>query len=250
MTEEEFKAGFQYISELSEQEYHKSLSDCISKPYAGSPFYGVGRLIGVSIKEPFAVAKILDRPSTHSLSFRTWDLRESRLQEPSRRETWQYQTLEAICRELSQDGRTPTVLQLAEYAKHEMGFFGYLARSAARYICADAELRKKINKSVAEAKAAGFNPKHLRPEVLVQAGGLALGSHLITHIPVFAYVGAPVIAGFVLVLYSIGADAYCNYVRDYIHDKQQAGLTSDEMDFSTGGLIPERKPPWEQKDRP
>jgi hypothetical protein len=251
VTEEEFKAGFQYLSELSEQEYHKSFSDCIR----GSPFYGVGRLIGVSIKEPFAVAKILDRPSTHSLSFRTWDLQESRLQEPSRRETWQYQTLEAICQELSQGGNNPTVLQLAEYAKHEIGFFGYLARSAARYICADADLRKKISKSVAEAKAAGFNPKHLRPEVLVQAGGLALGSHLITHIPVFAYVGAPVIAGFVLVLYSIGADAYCSYVRDYIHDKQQEGLTSDDMDFSSGvgKFIPERKPPWEQKvqkDRP
>jgi hypothetical protein len=252
VTEEEFKAGFQYLSELSEQEYHKSLSDCISEAYSGSPFYGVGRLIGVSIKEPFAVAQILDSPSTHSLSFRTLDLRKSRLQEPSRRETWQYQTLEEICRELSRDGRTPTVLQLAEYAKHEIGFFGYLARSAARYICADTELRKKINKSVAEAKTAGFNAKHLRPEVLVQAGGLALGSHLITHIPVFAYVGAPVIAGFVLVLYSIGADAYCSYVRDYIHDKQQAGLTSDDLDFSSGvgKFIPERKPPWEQKDRP
>jgi hypothetical protein len=74
---------------------------------------------------------------------------------------------------------------------------------------------------VAQAKAAGFNTKHLRPEVFVQAGGLALGSLLVTHVPVFAYVGTHVIAGFVLVLYSIGADAFCGYVRDYVHDKQQ-----------------------------
>jgi hypothetical protein len=58
-------------------------------------------------------------------------------------------------------------------------------------------------------------------------------------------------AGFVLVLYSIGADGFCSFLRDYIHDKQQAGLTSEDMDFSSGHgeLIPERKPPWEQKDR-
>lgn len=30
VTEEEFKAGFQYLSGLSGEEYHKSLSDCIS----------------------------------------------------------------------------------------------------------------------------------------------------------------------------------------------------------------------------
>jgi hypothetical protein len=267
VTEEEFKAGFQYLSELSEQEYHKSLSDCITKGpkdrkgyewHLGSPFYSVGRLIGVSVKEPFATVEILagrelfppGGPSSHSGSYRAWHLDTSTLEDPSRRETWQYKTLEAICGELSEEGGNPTVLQLAEYATHEIGFFGYLARSAARYICGDAELRKKINKSVAEAKTAGFNAKHLRPEVLVQAGGLALGSHLVTHIPVFAFVGAPVIAGFVLVLYSIGTDAYCSYVRDYIHDKTQTGLGGDDIDFSTGQLRPERKPPWEQKDRP
>ena len=100
---------------------------------------------------------------------------------------------------------------------------------------------------MADAKAAGFSPRHLRPEVLIQAGGLALGSHLVTHVPVFAFVGAPVIAGFVLVLYSIGADAFCSYVHDYIHDKEQAGLTASDIDFSGWKLKPERTPPWEQK---
>jgi hypothetical protein len=265
MTEEEFKAGFQYLSDLSEQEYRKSLSDCITKGprdrdgyecHLGSPFYSVGRLIGVSIKEPFARVEILagrdlfptGGPNSHSGSYRAWHLDTSTLVDPSRRETWQYQTLEAICGELSQKGANPTVLQLAEYATHEIGFFGYLARSAARYICADTELQKKINKSVTEAKAAGFGAKPLRPESLVQAGGLALGVLLIEHVPVFRFAGAPVISGFVLVLYSIGADAYCSYVRDYIHDKTKTGLRSDEIDYSTGRLRPERKPPWKQKD--
>lgn len=257
MTEEEFKAGFQYLSDLSEQEDHKSLSDCITKGpedrsgyewHLGSPFYSVGRLIGVSVKEPFATVEILAAPSSHAGAYRSWHLSLSTLEDPSRRETWQYQTLEAICGELSQKGASPTVSQLAEYATQEIGFFGYLARSAARFICADTELQKKINKSVTDAKAAGFGAKPLRPESLVQAGGLALGVLLIEHVPVFRLVGAPVISGFVLVLYSIGADAYCSYVRDYIHDKTQTGLRSDEIDFSTRRLRPERKPPWEQKD--
>lgn len=257
MKEEEFKAGFQHLSELSEQEYHKSLSDCITKGpkdhrgyewHLGSPFYSVGRLIGVSIKEPFATVEILSEPSSHAGSYRSWHLHTGTLEDPSQRQTWQYRTLNAICSELRQEGDNPTVLQLAEYATHETGFFGYLARSAARYICDDAGLRRKINKSVAEAKAAGFNAEHLRPEVLVQAGGFALGSLLVDHIPVFRYVGPPVIAGFVLVLYSIGANAFCSYVHGYIHDKTQTGPRSDEMDFSTGELIPERKPPWGRKD--
>jgi hypothetical protein len=109
VTEEEFKAGFQYLSELSEQEYHKSLSDCITEGpkdrrgyhcHLGSPFYSVGRLIGVSVKEPFATIEILAGPSSHSGSYRAWHLDTSTLEDPSRRETWQYQTLEAICRKL------------------------------------------------------------------------------------------------------------------------------------------------------
>src|SRR5258708_2629486 len=117
MTEEEFKAGFQYLSELSEQEYHKSLSDCVTKEtkaypddqgHLGSPFYGVGRLIGVSLKEPFATVEILAEPSSHSGSYRSWHLRASTLEDPSRRETWQYKTLEAICGELSEEGGNPT----------------------------------------------------------------------------------------------------------------------------------------------
>jgi hypothetical protein len=57
--------------------------------------------------------------------------------------------------------------------------------------------------------------------VLVQAGGLALGAYLVARIPVFGFVGAPVVAGFVLVLYSIGSDAFCKYLDDRYEDLER-----------------------------
>lgn len=57
--------------------------------------------------------------------------------------------------------------------------------------------------------------------MLVQAGGLALGAYLVARIPVFGFVGAPVVAGFVLVLYSIGSDAFCKYLDDRYEDLER-----------------------------
>ena len=100
---------------------------------------------------------------------------------------------------------------LARDAQDERGFFGYLAMSVRGYICGDPELRKKINEYMKGGKEAGFYLKHLTPDVIVQAGGLALGSLLIAHIPILGFVGAPVVAGLVLMIYTIGVDAFCKW---------------------------------------
>ena len=117
-------------------------------------------------------------------------------------------------REPENAGRFATVIDLARDAHFERGFFGYLALSLQKYICGDAEIRKAIDKNIKQGKAAGFDVKLLTPPQLVQGGGLALGSYLITHIPLLGLVGAPVIAGLVLLLYTIGVDAFCHWVKD------------------------------------
>jgi len=68
-------------------------------------------------------------------------------------------------------------------------------------------------------KAAGFNVKVLTPEQLAQRGGVA--SFLIAHVPVLGMVGAPVIAGSVLLFYRIGADAYCEWVKTLNPDRER-----------------------------
>src|SRR5260370_8214314 len=99
-------------------------------------------------------------------------------------------------------------------AYHERGFFRCLAQSAQRYICADPKLRKQIEKNVKQGKASGFNVRVFTPEQLVQAGGVALGSLLITHIPVLGLVGSPVIAVFVLLLYSLEINPFCKWFKN------------------------------------
>jgi hypothetical protein len=114
-----------------------------------------------------------------------------------------------------------SVGKLAEHAYYERAFFGLLAQSAAKYIRGNPALRAQIDKSIADAKAQGFTTKRLAPDVLVQTGGLTLATILIAHIPILAVAGAPVIAGFVVVLYSIGSDAFCQYVHAFSAPKEK-----------------------------
>jgi hypothetical protein len=48
--------------------------------------------------------------------------------------------------------------------------------------------------------------------MLVQAGGVALATLLVSHIPVLAIVGAPVLSGIVLLIFTIGIDAFCTWL--------------------------------------
>jgi hypothetical protein len=215
MNEKQLEEGLSKLQELSWGDYHQSLETILSESDEKLAFERLGRLIGVSLKQPFATPVPLRSSGDSSTgSYRGWELELGSFQHADVKQTWQYRTLEAIRLE-APDGRSfQSVEQFAQDAHYERGFFSYLARSASKYICGDPEILKEIDKSVKAAKKAGFSTTHLRPEVLVQAGGLSLGAYLIAHVPVFAYVGAPVVAGFLVVLYSIGSDAFCKYVND------------------------------------
>ena len=215
MNTNQLAEGLRQLQELSEGDYHQPLETVLSDPNEKEAFERIGRLIGVSLKQPFATPKAIRRlGDSHTRSHRGWELQVGRFQRSEIQHTWQYQTLEAIRREAPDGRRFDSVEQLAQDAHYERGFFSYLARSAHKYICGDPAIRREIEKHFKAAKRAGFSTKHLTPEVLVQAGGLGLGAYLVAHIPVFGFVGAPVVAGFVLVLYSIGSDAFCKYIDD------------------------------------
>src|SRR3569833_2983078 len=94
-------------------------------------------------------------------------------------------------------------------ARAHGNFLNFLASSAQRYICGDIEIRKKVEDTVQTAKGSGFRVDTFTPEKLVESGGVALASLLIARVPALGFVGAPIIAGFVVLLYSIGTDAFC-----------------------------------------
>jgi len=222
MNTKELKQGLQKLNRLANADYHKPLTVVASAKNPKAVFDRVGRLVGVTLKEPFAKPQKLAHRSQVTRSYREWKLVPNRLSKPGVQSKWQYRTLEALLREEPKTGRhAVSVEQLATHAYYERAFFGLLAQSAAKYICGDPALRAQIDKSIADAKAQGFTTKHLAPDVLVQAGGLALATILIAHIPILAVVDAPVIAGFVVVLYSIGSDAFCHYVQAFSAHKEK-----------------------------
>ena len=207
------QAGFADLERIAIGDYHRSLFKIVGdEKYSPEDKYiRIGRLIGVSMKEPFAESHGRKTRSKYSGSYRAWHLVDASFDSPGIRVTWQYQTLEML-RRTTPFGRTnEDVHELARDAQDERGFFGYLAMSLRGYICGDPELRKKIDEYIKGGKEAGFYLKHLTPDVIVQAGGLALGSLLIAHIPILGFVGAPVVAGLVLMIYTIGVDAFCKW---------------------------------------
>jgi hypothetical protein len=211
MNPEELKAGFTELNALAESEYRQSLQQLLGDTTRHSDAsLRIARLVGVVLKQPFAIPRDLDRPSGHSDAYRTWELLDRRsIDEQSQRGSWQYQVLQ----QLAQEAGT-SVYQLALDAHHERGFFGYLGRSTAKYICGDAKIRAEVTKAVAEAKKGGVNINATSPEFLVGGAGLSLGIFLIQSVPVLGLVGAPVIAGLVLIVYRIGVDAFCDWVND------------------------------------
>jgi len=127
------------------------------------------------------------------------------------RKCWQSETLRCLA-----DENRHTIHALALNVHHERGFFSYLARSTTKYICGDARIRKDFKKAVDEAKKSGINLNATSPEFIVGSAGLSLGLMLVQYVPILGVVGAPVIAGFVLILYRIGVDAFCDWSREDI----------------------------------
>jgi hypothetical protein len=54
----------------------------------------------------------------------------------------------------------------------------------------------------------------------VAAGGTALGTLLVQSVPVLGMVGAPVIAAIVVMLYAVGIDAFCKWVKSSTSTRQ------------------------------
>jgi hypothetical protein len=194
----------------------------------------IGRLIGVVLKQPFAMGLDLASPSQYSGAYRAWELEpEAKFQNADVRDSWQYHALESLRTDpdvISTLGWQPAnVYDLAQTAHHERGFFSFLAVSCRKYLCKDKKLRGEIDRQVKASKSAGFNLKNVTPETVVASGGLAIGTLLVQSVPVLGIMGAPVIAGIVLIIYTIGMDAFCSWasdraLREYDPAKQKRNL--------------------------
>lgn len=84
-----------------------------------------------------------------------------------------------------------------------------LARQGA-YLCGDPKIRKAIEKNLRAAKLKGAVADLSNPGSAVGLAGIRLGTLLAIHVPVLGAAGATLIAGTVVLLYTIGIKAYCD----------------------------------------
>lgn len=215
MNSDEFENGFRQLDSLAQKEYHVPLAEVALGPEDEEKrLLRLGRLIGVVLKQPFAVENDLATPSEYRRAYRSWELDSAALEDPSIRGSWQYKALETLRTDpdvISALGWQPLdVYDLAQTAHHERCFFSFLAVSCRKYLCRDQKLRREIEREVKSARNVGFNVKNITPEMMVASGGLTIGTLLVQAIPVLGIMGAPVIAGIVFIIYSIGIDAFCS----------------------------------------
>ncbi|MHC5762971.1 hypothetical protein [Nostoc sp.] len=215
MNTQTLKNGFTELKALAQHEYHKSLQELIQDSNPQDSAVRVGRLVGVMLKEPFATSELLSEPTYRTSAYRTWHLVDANeFDKPEKTVTWQYQTLEQIRRELATDSpryEKMSVYELAQDAEYETGFFGYFARTISKYICRDPEIRKKVEDAIKAASEGNNKIFIVTPEYIVGTSGLAFGVFLVNTIPILGFVGAPVIAAVVVILYTLGVDAFCNW---------------------------------------
>jgi hypothetical protein len=217
LTARQLAQAFQKLDAMARDEFHEPLSSLASSDANNQDqILRVGRLIGVILKEPFATPHVHSAPSEITRAYRSWEL-NSLEQFNAQTKTWQYRALAQIQSELRNESIyvPDSPYEFARDAQHERGFFGFLALSIRKYICGDPALKKKIREQVAAAKKGGVSVDLKDPATLVAGGGFALGAYLISVVPVLGYVGAPVIAGIVLLFYTVGVDAFCEWSKQW-----------------------------------
>jgi hypothetical protein len=201
--------GVGTLSALSRDDYRMDLRELLSDPERTDEerLMRVGRLMGVALKQPFSSSHPLDPSLSRTGAFRAWDLRDDLLQNPLAPTTWQYALMDKLKNE---DGHT-SVESLAWSAFHEAGFFYYLKESFRAYVCGDPVLRDKLDQSAAELQGRSGPGQLLSPHALLGAGGTMMATTLVQAIPWLTLASAPILAGFVVIVGTIGVDAFCRW---------------------------------------
>src|SRR6266487_1575900 len=204
---EQIQEGLAVLNSLAQEEYQEDLDSILADTARTQEerLLRVGRLLGVVLKEPFASSvPIVDPATSVTGAYRGWALDEGAFDIPENRTTWQYEVLEALRKE---EVWPSTVYDLALTLQYERGFFACLATSTRKYICGDPALRQKID---AEVKAS--LPGGGAVQLLTRgAASTMVTTTLVQLVPWLAVAGAPLIAGLVLLIMSIGLDAFCDW---------------------------------------
>jgi hypothetical protein len=212
MRKAEISAAVRDLDYLSLLEYRERIEDLTQTGETNDKILRLGRLIGVMLKEPFAVPTDLKARSPGTGAYRKWNFDKASVRSASKRRTWQFQVIAKLTDEHSV--RFDTVADFMTHAHDERGFFRYFAESLQKYLCGDPKLRKKVESALKASLKGGTPLPTDTPEKIMAIGGAALGVWLVKTIPLLGFVGVPVIAALVVIIYSVGIDAFCKWISD------------------------------------
>jgi hypothetical protein len=219
LDEKTFESSLQELDKLAIEEYRASLGDLVKEDNDERRILRLGRLVGVTLKVSFATPVTLDYPSGITGAYRKWELNPEAFRNPQVKELDEYKALEMLRTDKGVTeglGYEPIdAYDVATVAQSERGFFWYLASSSRGYLCGNTKLRNKINGEIQNAKRSGINLKNINPNLIVASCGLAIGNALVQNVPVLSVVGVPTMAALVLVIYSVGIDAFCQWTSEH-----------------------------------
>lgn len=197
------RKGFEELSNLSHEEYGVTIFDLLADQdlTQEQKSLRIGRLMGVMIKQPFSEQHPIAPAKSRTGALRTWELKEANFAKPELVRTWQYDVLEIIRKE----AKFSSVQDLAGDAQRETGFFWYLARSCHKYICGDQAMKQTISAAVSQGSVL------ITPQGFLNASGTAIAIYLVQAVPWLTPAAAPLIAGIVVIIGTIGLDAFCGW---------------------------------------
>lgn len=191
--------GIEALSELCKVEYGPNINQLMEDTSITDEMrlLRIGRLIGITLKQPFADSHTVNPRNTKTWASRGWEVREEfhgfdddfRLltQFPTESSTWQYDVLNRL---RGEEGYR-SVPELMNAMNFERRFFSALARSFHKHVCGDANLCKQLHEAAGDTTTIAV--------LLVQALPLLV-------------VAPPVLGGFVLIVKKYGISEFCAWI--------------------------------------
>jgi len=204
--------GLKELTDLSSKEYEIPIGKLFEQPIKDPNAFEVqrfGRLIGITLKQPYSKPHKAASENTPLKSHRVWELLPVDFSLPNQQGTWQYKIIDC----LRQEGGFNDVESFVLTAHHEAGFFYFLIRSCHKYICGNDDLQKKIKDSIDTVQNSGGIGQVITPKGIIGAGAMNLASYLIEAISWLTPAASPIIVGLIIVISSIGLDTFCSWSK-------------------------------------
>jgi hypothetical protein len=228
ISEEALRGAFTQLSDLAEAEYGQTLTELLADddPVQGDEygtlavldshdaFWRLGRLIGITVKEPFAEKPEPRTPEQKSQTGarRVWELDQKAL-DAEHPDWWQYNLLTEFLADTDRVGSfdwlPPQHLAEADQvagfllaAQSERGVFGALVKAARPYLCKNPEVREELGKKGRIDADPG--------EMIAGGASTAAATLIISAVPWLGPAAIPFVAGILLIIAAQGLDSFCS----------------------------------------